>query len=112
MGLCDQRVQFCLRELRYVHVISGRKNTARSARLNDVRSIFNVEAHGKTSLLRRVDDSILRTSFVIEKAETETGSFVTMAAGRTEGVHRHEHARTGNDARIDRITKSDVEEVL
>ena len=54
---------------------------------------------------------ILGAHFKQGQIITETGSFVTMATRRTESVHRDEHARTWNHAGIDRIAKSDIEEV-
>src|SRR6266536_130174 len=108
MGFVNQGVEFGLRQLRSVHGVCERKHSARGARLDDGRAVFVSEANRAPRFVGSVDDADFGTGFFSNSAFAPSG-VVTVSAGCADGMHGHEHARTWNDAAIDRLAQSSVQ---
>src|SRR5580698_5281968 len=100
VSLVHKRVQFRLGQLRNIDIVGGRKYTAAGARLDDVRPVLDVEAHGAACLFRIIDHSVLRPRLVTEQAVSKGILIVTVAASRPERMHRDQHARPRYDCGV------------
>ena len=111
MRFVHDGVGFFLGELRDIHFIGGREHAASGANLDHIGAIFDVEADRTPSFLGTVDDAVLRPGLVPEQARAETILAVAMAAGGADGMHRHQHARSWNDARRGGVAQTDIHEL-
>src|SRR4051794_518856 len=105
-----QSIEFSLCELWHVDVIGRRQYSSCGTSLDDVRAILDVEPNRVSSLIRRVDHTILGTGFTVEQAESKAGALITVASGCAKSVNGYKHARTRNDSCIDRISQTNINE--
>ncbi len=107
----DHGVEFGLRQLRRIDVVGQRQHAAGGARLDDVGSIFYVEAHGQAHLVRTVGDPVLNSRFAAKEAMFEARGVVAMSAGGADGAGRHQHPWSRNFPRGDGIAEAHVEKI-
>src|SRR5262249_19164429 len=93
--LRHQRIEFRLAQLWDVDIIGGRKNAAAGTSLDDIRTVFDIEADGILRLFRRIDDAIFGTGLVMKQPVAKTRAVVTVAAGGAERMYGDQHARAG-----------------
>ena len=111
MRFVNDRIQLRLRQLRRIHGIRQRQNSAGGAGFDNGRPILMREAHGVARLVRTIDDAFFRTSLLAKDAGAKAG-FVAVTTGGADGVHADQHARSRNDAFVDGVAQADVEIVL
>ena len=103
-----QRVQLGLRQLRCVHRIRQRKHSAGRASFNDRRAIFVRQPHCASRFIRSVHYANFRSRLRSQRAFA-VSRFVAVAARRSDGMHRHQHARPRHHATIDRVAQPGVQ---
>ena len=106
----DDSVDLGLGHLRRIDGVRQGEYAARRHQLDHVGAVLDLEAHRRAALLGAVADAVDRP--LLRHASGRERRPVPVAAGRSEGVHRGEHARTGDQPLVDRVAQADVDVVV
>ena len=108
----DQRRHLGRRELRHIDFVGQREHAAGDGSLDHIGAIFHLEPNRFPNRVRSVGNAVGPIRLCAEKHVAKSVRMIEMTAGRADAVSRDEHARSGDDAFVDRVAERDIGKVV